>query len=134
MKIIIETPKYSFLKYNKTEKGYEIAFFSPLPAIFNYGFVEGTKSQDGMEEDAVVLGPRLPQGSVLEREKFDGVVRFLDDSVRDDKRIVYISGLCSPFLLSLYFRLYALFKVFLYAFKKRKLTKCRFEGIVFDEQ
>ncbi len=133
MKIVIETPKYSFLKYNKTEKGYEIAFFSPLPAIFNYGFVEGTKSQDGMEEDAVVLGPRLPRGSVLEREKFDGVVSFLDDSVRDDKRIVYISGLRSPFLLSLYFRLYALFKVFLYAFKKRKLTKCRFEGIAFDE-
>lgn len=133
MKIVIETPKYSFLKYNKTEKGYEIAFFSPLPTIFNYGFVEGTKSPDGMEEDAVVLGPRLPRGSVLEIEKFDGVVSFLDDSVRDNKQIVYISGFRSPFLLSLYFRLYALFKVFLYAFKKRKFTKCRFEGIFFEE-
>jgi len=132
MKIVIETPKYSFFKYNKTEKGYEIAFFSPLPTIFNYGFVESTKSPDGMEEDAVVLGPRLPQGSVLEREKFDGVVSFLDDSVRDDKKIVYISGLRSPLLLSLYFRLYALFKVFLYALKKRKIAKCKFEGITFE--
>jgi len=132
MKIVIETPKYSFFKYNKTKKGYEIAFFSPLPTIFNYGFVEGTKSPDGMEEDAVVLGPRLPQGSILKIERFDGVVKFLDDSVRDDKKIVYISGFRSPFLLSLYFRLYALFKVFLYAFKKRKIAKCKFEGIIFE--
>lgn len=130
MKIIVETPKYSFWKYCRTEKGYERAFFSPLPTIFNYGFIEGTKSPDGMEEDVVVLGPRLPRGSTLERESFDGIVRFLDDSVRDDKKVIYISGFCSPFLLAFYFRLYALFKVFLYAFQERKITTCRFEGIV----
>ncbi|KKG08814.1 inorganic pyrophosphatase [Methanosarcina sp. 2.H.T.1A.6] len=129
MKIFIETPKYSFSKYRKTEKGYERAFISPLPTIFNYGFVEGTTSPDGMEEDVVVLGPRLPRGSTLERESFDGIVRFLDNSIRDDKRLVYISGFCSPVLLSYYFRLYALFKVFLYAFHEGKITKCRFEGI-----
>ena len=56
MKIIIETPKYSFWKYNKTEKGYEKVFFSPLPTIFNYGFVEGTKSADGMEEGKTLMG------------------------------------------------------------------------------
>ncbi|WP_292374536.1 MULTISPECIES: inorganic diphosphatase [unclassified Methanosarcina] len=135
MKIIIETPKYSFWKYNKTEKGYERAFFSPLPTIFNYGFVEGTESADGMEEDVVVLGPRLPRGSTLEREAFDGIVKFLDDSVRDDKKIIYISGLRSPvllaFLLAYYFRLYALFKIFLYAFRERRISTCRFEGIEF---
>ena len=130
MKIIVETPKYSFWKYCRTEKGYERAFFSPLPTIFNYGLIEGTKSPDGMEEDVVVLGPRLPRGSTLERENFDGIVRFLDDSVRDDKKVIYISGFCSPFLLAFYFRLYALFKVFLYAFQERKITTCRFEGIV----
>ena len=132
MKIVIETPKYSFWKYRKTEEGYEKAFFSPLPTIFNYGFVEGTTGPDGMEEDAVVLGPRLPRGSALERENFDGIVMFLDNSVRDDKRLVYISGFRSPVLLAYYFRLYALFKVFLYAFHERKLTKCRFEGIIFE--
>lgn len=135
MKIIIETPKYSFWKYNKTEKGYERAFFSPLPTIFNYGFVEGTESADGMEEDVVVLGPRLPRGSTLEREAFDGIVKFLDDSVRDDKKIIYINGLRSPvllaFLLAYYFRLYALFKIFLYAFRERRISTCRFEGIEF---
>ncbi len=129
MKIVIETPKYSFLKYRKTERGYEIAFFSPIPTIFNYGFIEGTTGPDGMEEDVVVLGPRLQRGSTLDREDFDGIVLFLDNSIRDDKRLVYISGFRSPILLSFYFRLYALFKIFLYAFRERKLTKCRFEGI-----
>ncbi|AKB29079.1 Inorganic pyrophosphatase [Methanosarcina siciliae C2J] len=132
MKIVIETPKYSFSKYRKTENGYERAFFSLLPTIFNYGFIEGTTSPDGMEEDVVVLGPRLPRGSTLERESFDGVVKFLDDSIRDDKKLVYISGFCSPVLLAFYFRLYALFKVFLYAFRDGKITKCRFEGITFE--
>lgn len=133
MKIVIETPKYSFSKYRKTEKGYERAFFSPLPTIFNYGFIEGTKGPDGMEEDVVVLGPRLPRGSTLETESFDGIVEFLDNSVRDDKKLVYISGFCSPVLLSYYFRLYALFKVFLYAFHEGKITKCRFEGIILEK-
>lgn len=133
MKIVIETSKYSFSKYRRTENGYERAFFSPLPTIFNYGFIEGTKGPDGMEEDVVVLGPRLPRGSTFEREGFDGIVRFLDDSVRDDKRLIYISGFCSPSLLAFYFRLYALFKIFLYAFCEGKITKCRFEGILLEK-
>ena len=133
MKIIIETPKYSFWKYRRTEKGYEKAFFSPLPTIFNYGLIEGTESPDGMEEDVVVLGPHLPKGSTLERESFDGIVRFLDDSVRDDKKVIYISGFYPPFLLAFYFRLYALFKVFLYAFLEGKFAKCKFEGIVLQK-
>ncbi len=132
MKIVIETPKYSFSKYRKTETGYERAFISPLPTIFNYGFIEGTTGPDGMEEDVVVLGPRLPRGSTLEREDFDGIVKFLDNSIRDDKWLVYISGFCSPTLLAFYFRLYALFKVFLYACRDRKITKCRFEGIILE--
>jgi inorganic pyrophosphatase len=132
MKIVIETPKYSFSKYRKTEEGYERAFFSPLPTIFNYGFIEGTTGPDGMEEDVVVLGPRLHRGSTLERERFDGIVKFLDNSIQDDKRLVYISGFCSPALLASYFRLYALFKIFLYAFHEGKITKCRFEGITFE--
>jgi inorganic pyrophosphatase len=134
MKIVIETPKYSFSKYRKTENGYERAFFSPLPTIFNYGFIEGTESPDGMEEDVVVLGPRLPRGSTLERECFDGIVMFLDDSIRDDKRLVYITGFCSPALLAFYFRLYALFKTFLYAFHEGKITRCRFEGIILENR
>jgi inorganic pyrophosphatase len=130
MRITIETPKYSFWKYCRTEKGYERAFFSPLPAIFNYGFIEGTVSPDGMEEDVVVLGPRLPIGSTLERESFDGIIRFLDNSIRDDKKVVHLSGFYPPLLLAFYFRFYAVFKIFLYAVRERKITICRFEGIV----
>ena len=133
MRIIIETPKYSFWKYCRTEKGYKRAFFSPLPIIFNYGFIEGTLSPDGMEEDVVVLGPRLSRGSTLERESFDGIVRFLDNSIRDDKKVIYLSGFYSPLLIAFYFRLYALFKVCLYAFQERKITICRFEGIVLQK-
>ncbi len=133
MRIIIETPKYSFWKYCRTEKGYERDFLSPLPSIFNYGFIEGTISPDGMEEDVVVLGPRLPRGSTLERESFDGIIRFLDNSIRDDKKVIYLSGFYPPFLLAFYFRFYALFKVFLYAVQERKITRCRFEGIVFQK-
>lgn len=133
MKIVIETPKYSFWKYQKTEEGYGRAFFSPIPTIFNYGFIEGTTGSDGMEEDVVVLGPRLHRGSTLEREGFDGIVRFLDNSIRDDKRLVYISGFRSPVLLAFYFRLYALFKVFLYACREKKLAICRFEGIILEK-
>lgn len=70
MKIVIETPKYSFWKYQKTDKGYERAFFSPLPTIFNYGFIEGTTGPDGMEEDVVVLGPpRSPPEGVRLKER-----------------------------------------------------------------
>lgn len=134
MKILIETPKYSFFKYNKTKNGYKKVFFSPLPTLFNYGFIEGTKGPDGMEEDVVVLGPRLSQGTVLERDHFDGVVKFLDASCRDDKKLVYLSGFRAPILLSIYFRIYALFKIFLYLFYKRKLTKCSFEGLVLEKK
>ena len=133
MRIIIEIPKYSFWKYYRTDKGYERAFFSPLPTIFNYGFIEGTESHDGMEEDVIVLGPRLPRGSTLERERFDGIVQFLDNSIRDDKKVIYLSGFYSPLLLAFYFRLYALFKVFLYATQERKITTCRFEGVVLQK-
>lgn len=133
MKIVIETPKYSFWKYCRTEEGYQKAFFSPLPTIFNYGYVEGTESPDGMEKDVVVLSSRLSIGSTLERKTFDGVVRFLDDSIRDDKNLVYISGFYSPLILAYYFRLYALFKIFLYALHERRIAKCRFEGIEFKK-
>jgi inorganic pyrophosphatase len=133
MKIVIETPKYSFWKYCRTEKGYQKAFFSPLPTIFNYGYVEGTESPDGMEKDVVVLGPRLPKGNEFERETFDGIVKFLDDSIRDDKNLIYISGFRSPLILAYYFRLYALFKVFLYALNERRIARCRFEGVVFEK-
>ncbi|MDW7730963.1 MAG: inorganic diphosphatase [Methanolobus sp.] len=131
MRIVIETPKYSFLKYRKVGSQFKTEFISPIPALFNYGFVDKSLSEDGMEKDVVVIGPRMRQGTVLERAYFDGVVRFVDDGMRDDKHIVYISGHFPVGLFSFYFRVYALFKFFLYLVFKGKVSRCRFEGIDF---
>ncbi|TGC09699.1 inorganic diphosphatase [Methanolobus halotolerans] len=131
MRIVIETPKYSFLKYRKVGSQFKTEFFSPIPTLFNYGFVDGSLSEDGMEIDVVVIGPRMRKDTVIERFHFDGIVRFVDDSVQDNKYIVYIEGHFPVILFSFYFRLYALFKFFLYLLFKRKISKCRFEGIEF---
>jgi len=131
MRILVETPKYSFLKYHKVGSRFKIEFFSPIPVLFNYGFVENSLSEDGMEKDVIIVGPRMEQGTVLERSKFDGIVRFTDDSLRDDKHIVYIDGPFPVTLFSLYFRLYAMFKFLLYLLFEKKIARCRFEGIDF---
>ena len=133
MKIIIETPKYSFFKYAEVSPGaFKKVMFSPIPTIFNYGYVSGTRAQDDMQVDVIILGPRIAQGTTIEMDdnkKFDGVVHFVDDSKVDDKMIVYVSGFKNTSVLSLYFRVYALYKMFLYLVSKRKIAKCRFEGI-----
>ena len=132
MKIIIETPKYSFFKYEKIRDGFKKVMFSPIPTVFNYGYIDGTEGPDGMPVDVAVFGPRLAKGSVIDREdgrKFDGVIRFVDDSLRDDKNIIYVSGFRNTFILSIYFRIYVKYKFFRYFLSKRKVTVCRFEGI-----
>ncbi len=129
MRIIIETPKYSFFKYDKAGDGFRKVFFTPFPALFNYGCIEGTRAADGMAKDAVVLGSRLSQGSVIEADKADGVAYFVDDSLRDDKNIFCRGGCRNTLFLSLYFRFYVLCKIVLYLLLERRFAKCRFEGI-----
>lgn len=129
MKIVIETPKYSFFKYTKSGDHYRKVFFSPLPTIFNYGYIEGVKGADGMEIDAVVLGPRMSQGTVIEFSHCYGVVRFLDDSMKDDKYLFYISGYRSLQILSCYFRIYAVFKTLIYFLSERRISECKFLGL-----
>ncbi|MDG6243315.1 MAG: inorganic diphosphatase [Methanolobus sp.] len=130
MKIVIETSKYSFSKYHKNGSDFDREFLSPIPTIFNYGFIEGSLADDGMEKDVLVIGPRLVQGTVLEVSRTNGVVRFIDDSFEDDKEIIYIGGFFSVPVLCCYFHLYAAFKMMYYLLLKRKLTTCRFKGII----
>lgn len=130
MKIVIETPKYSFFKYNKKGARFIREFLSPIPTIFNYGFIEGSLAADGMEQDVVVIGSRMPQGTVLEVPKTDGVVIFIDDSLEDNKEIVYMEGFFSKPVFYFYFHLYAVFKIMYYLFLKRKVSVCRFRGII----
>lgn len=129
MKVVIETPKYSFFKYNRSGEHYIKVFFSPVPTIFNYGYIEDRKGADGMEVDAVVLGPRMAQGTVMEFSCCQGVVRFMDDSVKDDKYLFYIDGFNSSQVISSYFKLYALFKTFVYLISKKRMSECKFLGI-----
>ncbi|NOQ37700.1 inorganic pyrophosphatase [archaeon] len=132
MKIIIETPKYSFFKYEKIEGRYKKIMFSPIPTVFNYGYIDGTEGPDGMPVDVAVFASRMSKGAVINRDdarKFDGVIWFVDDSVRDDKNIIYVSGFRNTSILSIYFWIYAKYKFFRYFMLKRKVTVCRFEGI-----
>jgi len=135
MRIRIETPKFSFFKYHKVGDEYKRVFFSPIPTIFNYGFIEGTVGADGMEEDAIVLGPLLAQGTLVRLDNANGVVKFVDDSLRDDKKLFFSrSNRYSATLFSTYFRTYALFKRFRYLIFERRIAECRFEGIeLFDK-
>lgn len=129
MKIVIETPKYSFFKYNKKGSDFIREFLSPIPTIFNYGFIEGSLAADGMEKDVIVISSRISQGSVLEVSKTDGVVKFIDDSLEDNKEIICLGGYFSKPVFYFYFHLYATFKVMYYLILKRKMTYCRFQGI-----
>ncbi len=130
MKIVIETPKYSFFKYNKKGSQFVKEFLSPIPTIFNYGFIEGSLADDGMEKDVVVIGPRMSQNTVFEVHKTDGVVRFIDDSLVDDKEIIYAEGFFSKPVFYFYFHLYATFKKIYYLILKRKIAVCKFDGII----
>ncbi|SFM80199.1 inorganic diphosphatase [Methanolobus profundi] len=129
MRIVIETPKYSFFKYHKEGQVFVKEFLSPIPTIFNYGFIEGSLAADGMEKDVVVIGPPMPQGHVFDVSEIDGVVRFIDDSLEDNKEIICSGGFYSKPLFYFYFHLYAAFKVMYYLLFKKRITHCRFLGI-----
>lgn len=129
MDIVIETPKYSFFKYHKVGSHFDVEFFSPVPTIFNYGFVENSLAEDGMERDVIVIGPRMAQGTVMKRDNFDGILRFIDDSNVDDKHIIYLGGFFSKPIYLFYFQIYVVFKFFYYLFAKRKFTVCKVIGI-----
>ena len=83
--MVVEVPRGSFVKRELHLN--RIEFVSPLPCPFNYGFIPETQGSDGDPMDALELGPRLPYGSVVERDVV-GVVRFLDAGAVDDKLIL----------------------------------------------
>ena len=134
MKVVIETPKWSFTKYG-TDGGRPVPeFVSPLPNIFNYGYVEGTKAADGMEEDAIVLGPTLKAGDRVEARRV-GVVRFLDRGLKDDKIVCSMRGRLSASeraSISAFFTVYAAYKTLRYALAGRPHPVCRYLGF-FEE-
>lgn len=132
MKIFIETPKWSFVKYKREEGKFKKALFSPFPTIFNYGFVIGTKAEDGMPIDAIVLGRKLPQGMTIDCG-IAGIVQFEDGKDRDDKYIGVKNssiGLIDRVKIGVFFRIYAIYKTIYHMIVDRRLRICRFGGVI----
>jgi inorganic pyrophosphatase len=112
MRVFIETPKYSFVKYRIVGGALKREFLSPLPNLFNYGFIEGTVSADGMEKDAIVLGRRLKQGIEVDVAQV-GVVHIIDGGVMDDKVVTSSDGKMSFWdrvKIEVFFRAYMEYK------------------------
>ncbi|MFH1055214.1 MAG: inorganic diphosphatase [Candidatus Altiarchaeota archaeon] len=130
MRVVVETPRWSLVKYRRVEGGFVKEFTSPLPTFFNYGFVEGTEGADGMPRDSIVLGSRLRQGASVE-VKQAGVVKFVDDGREDDKLVTSSDGLVNPaerISIHLFFTTYMLFKTVYYLLREGRITRCRYGG------
>lgn len=133
MKIVIETPKWSFRKFEKTEDGFKLVFSSPIPAPFNYGYIDGTIGEDGAPLDVIVLGRKLDIGTVLDIGII-GRVDFIDDSIEDDKYIATLDGRKHETAIHLFFTLYAIAKIFLGLIIYRRWTTNRFNGVEWFEK
>lgn len=88
---VIEIPKGSILKieYNRTKCTFELDRIEP--EIFakpsNYGFIPGTRDEDGDELDTLLVTPEpVPMGVVVQA-KILGVLNFEDDGEKDHKII-----------------------------------------------
>lgn len=106
--VTVEHPRWSLIK--RRSDGV-IDFVAPLPCPYNYGSIDGWRSGDGDELDAVVLGPRLSAGTRV-RIAAVAVVGFLDAGLHDPKVICSAAELTAAQRkqLALFFRGYAGFK------------------------
>ncbi|MFH0862543.1 MAG: inorganic diphosphatase [Candidatus Altiarchaeota archaeon] len=130
MNVVVETPKGSFRKYRKKGVKYVTDLTSPMPTLFNYGFIEGTLAADGMPQDAIILGGRIAQGSKLD-VVWAGTVRFVDDGVADDKAVTSTDGrirLVDRLMIHLFFSAYTAYKIVRYLVRERRLARCRYLG------
>jgi len=129
VKVIVETPKWSFTKYHTVRGKTEREFLSPLPNLFNYGYIPGTKAADGMEKDVIVLGARMPQGPADVVEA--GVVSIIDDGLADDKVIASADGKVTEdakIRIHIFFSAYMAYKAVRYLVAERRLAKCSYGG------
>ncbi len=133
MLVVIETPKWSFTKLEEVEGSFKKAFLSPLPTPFNYGYIKGTLGKDGSPLDIIVLGERLDVGSEIDVEVI-GKVRFIDNSLEDDKYIATLDGRRHSFGIMLFFRFYAFSKLIRNFLSHRRLSTNRYRGIVWFKE
>lgn len=129
MQVQIETPRWSFVKYERVKDGgFKPVFWSLFPTPFNYGFIIDSEGDDGSPLDVIVLGPKLEQGRVF-KASLIGRVLFTDDDKKDDKYIVTMDGERRTLQIRLFFTFYAKAKFILNLFGKRRLTNNVFHGI-----
>ncbi len=132
MNVVVETPKWSFTKLEYAGGGYKRTFSSPIPTPFNYGFIQDTRGDDGMPLDVVILGGKLSTGARLDVSVV-GRVRFIDDSIRDDKYIASLDGKRHEMAIRIFFTVYAASKLVLGLLRLRRWTTNKFEGIEWFE-
>ena len=81
--MVIEIPPGSFSKRGSSG---QLDFISPLPCPFNYGSVPDLLGLEGDLLDALVLGPRLAQGTRV-RVRAWWAVTLTDRGMQDDKLV-----------------------------------------------
>jgi inorganic pyrophosphatase len=87
--VVIEIPKGSHNKFEYDEKlgvfKLDRVLFSPFHYPLDYGFIPGTRSEDGDHLDALVIGgDALPMGCVLEARPI-GMMKMIDGGDLDFK-------------------------------------------------
>jgi inorganic pyrophosphatase len=123
---------WSFTKYRRTKDGFEKDFVSPLPVPFNYGYIDDTIGADGMPRDAIILGPRLRQGSKVEVKEL-GTVFFTDEGTEDNKTIAsaeYSLSVLDMMKIRLFFALYAVFKTVHHLMRHGRCASFGYGGFV----
>lgn len=105
----IEVPRGSLAKRDASGR---IEFLSPLPCPFHYGSVLGVRGHDGDAQDALVLGPAGPRGSVR-AWPVRARVRFVDEGLPDDKWVCSEAPLTArdERLIVAFFRVYGALKL-----------------------
>lgn len=83
VEVVIEIPRWSPLKRGSSG---QVDFVSPLPCPVNYGSVPDRIGLEGDLLDAVVLGPRLPRGTVV-TVPVRGAIGLAERGLYDDKLI-----------------------------------------------
>ena len=122
----VEIPRGGFIKYTPAGR---VDFVSPLPCPFNYGCIPDETSEDGDPLDAVILGPRLPRGTLVVRRAW-GRANFIDAGEADPKVVLSVEPPTAAqwATVEAFFRSYAWMKGALNRSRGRTAAT-RFEGI-----
>ena len=131
--IIIETPKFSWKKYDLQEDGsFKLCYLSPVFIPFNYGCIPDKLAEDGMPADVVVVGPRRPQGTRLNLEII-GEVACNDNGEKDTKYIATLDGKRHERTIHAFFKIYEKAKFFIGLLTGKGFTKASYQGITWYE-